>query len=278
MANSVGLTQAPPLKGAKFVTGHRDAMINIVLKGLTGPVEGKTYPSLMVPMSGNDDQYIAAVISYVRTSFGNNASLVSTNDIARVRAAFPDRTAPWTEAELASTLPQPVPNLGDWKVTASTNTETAALAIDGKPDTHYDAKTTQTPGMWFQVELPAPTKIGGLQLSSGTATNDFLRNFQVSVSADGEQWSEAIAEGRGTGLQTEILFPPVEAKFVRVQTVALNTGFGRGGFGRGGGGFGRGRTAPAPQGWAISELQLLQPPPAVPRSILVKKAEASEFE
>jgi glucose/arabinose dehydrogenase/mono/diheme cytochrome c family protein len=285
LANSVGLTQAPAFTGAKFVTGHRDAMISIVLKGLTGPVDGKTFPSLMVPMEGNDDEYIAAVVSYVRTGFGNNASMVTTNDVARVRAMFKERSAPWTEAELASTLPQPLPNHGDWKATASTNSETAALAIDGNPDTLYNAKATQAPGMWFQVELPAPTVISGVELGSGAATNDFLREYQVLVSADGEKWAEAIATGHATGVQTEILFKPVEAKFVRVQTAAANEGFGRGrgGFGRGGGGFGpggfgRGRGPQAEPGWSISELQLLQAPPEIPRSLLVKKAEASKFE
>jgi mono/diheme cytochrome c family protein len=281
LANAAaGLTQAPALKGARFVTAHRDAMISIVLQGLTGPVDGKTYPSLMVPMQGNDDEYIAAIVSYVRTGFGNDASMVSTNDVARVRAAFKDRMAPWTAEELASTLPQPVPNRGDWKASASTNSETAALAIDGKPDTQYESKTVQTPGMWFQVELPAPAMVGGLQLNSGSATNDFLRGYKVYVSADGGQWGEAVAEGHGTGVRTEILFKPVEGRFVRIESAALGEGFGRGrgGFGRGGVGFGRGRGAQAEPGWSISELQLLQPPPAIPQSILARKATASTFE
>ena len=280
LANSTDLTQAPPLKGASFVTGHRDAMINIVLKGLTGPVDGKTYPSLMVPMQGNDDQYIAAAISYIRTSFGNGASMVSTNDVARVRAAFKNRTAPWTEEELKGTLPQPLVNKGDWKATASTNSETAALAIDGRPETRYEAKATQTPGMWFQVELPQPAKVAGLQFSSGAGTNDFLRGYQVLVSVDGQQWGEPIVTGRGTGLRSEILFSPVEVKYLRIQTAASDS-FGRGGpGGRGGfGGFGgRRRGEQTEFSWSISELKLLQPAPEIPASVLAKKAQASEFE
>src|SRR6185437_12084838 len=107
-------------------------------------------------------------------------------------------------------------------------------------------------GMWFQVELPAPTMVSGVLLDSGTATNNFLRNYQVFVSADGEQWGEAIAEGHGTGVQAEILFKPVEAKFVHVQIAAANGGFGRGrgGFGRGGFGFRRGPQVEP--GWSIS--------------------------
>jgi mono/diheme cytochrome c family protein len=279
LANSPGLTQAPAFAGAKFVNGHRDAMISIVLKGLNGPVDGKTYPALMVPMERNDDEYIAAVVSYVRTSFGNHASMVTTDDVARVRATFKDRTAPWTAEDLASTLPEPVPNHGDWKATASTNSETAALAIDGKGDTLYESKASQAPGMWFQVELPAPTTLSGLRLNSGSATNDFIREFQVLVSKDGEQWGEPVATGHGTGVEEEILFKPVEAKFVRITTAAANGGFGRrGGFGRGfGGGFG-GRGQQAPPNWSISDLQLLQGPPTLPQTLLTKKAEGSKFE
>jgi hypothetical protein len=67
---------------------------------------------------------------------------------------------------------------------------------------------------------------------------------------------------------------------VRIESAALGEGFGRGrgGFGRGGVGFGRGRGAQAEPGWSISELQLLQPPPAIPQSILARKATASTFE
>ena len=278
---SADMTQAPALKGAKFVTGNRDAMISILLKGLNGPVDGKTFPSLMVPMQGNEDEWIASVVSYVRTSFGNDASMVSTNDVAKLRARFKNRTAPFAAEELASTLPQPVPNTGNWKATASTNATDAVLAVDGNGATQFKSKTAQVPGMWFQVELPAPTMVGGLELSSGAATNDFLRGYQVYVSKDGENWSNAVAEGHGTAAQTEILFTPIEAKFIRVLTAAVNDG--AGGRGNRGGGFaginarGRGQQA-EPHGWSISEFQVLQPTPELSESVLTKKATASKYD
>jgi mono/diheme cytochrome c family protein len=286
LANSPpGTTQAPALKGAKFVTGRRDAMISIVLKGLNGPVDGKTFQSLMVPMQGNEDEWIASVVSYVRTSFGNDASMVTTNDVARVRARFKERSAPFAAEELAATLQQPLPNTGDWKVSAganamSTNTD-AALAVDGNGATRFNSKTAQVPGMWFQVELPTNTMVGGLELSSGPATNDFLRGYQVYVSKDGENWSNAVAEGHGTAPRTEILFPAIEAKFIRVLTVTVNEGLGgRGNRGGGfGGGNGRGRGQQAePHGWSISEFQVLQPTPDLSSSVLTKKAEGSKYD
>ena len=54
-----GTTLAPPLSGSKTATGYRDGIIRVVLKGLSGPVEGKTYGAQMVPMESNDDDWIA---------------------------------------------------------------------------------------------------------------------------------------------------------------------------------------------------------------------------
>ncbi len=288
LANSPpGTTQAPALKGAKFVTGHRDAMISIVLKGLNGPVDGKTFPSLMTSMQANDDEWVASVVSYVRTSFGNNASMVTTNDVAKVRARFKERTELFTADELATTLPQSVPNTGNWKATAGTNTAVtnmagASFALDANGAARYDFKTVQGPGMWFQVELPVSTMVGGLELSSGAATNDFLRGYQIYVSKDGENWSNAVAEGHGTTAQTEILFPPIEAKFIRILTAAINDGAGGRG-NRGGGGFGggngRGRGQQAePHGWSIAEIEVLQPTPNLSQSVLAKKAAGSKYD
>ena len=50
----------------------------------------------MVPMATNDDAWIASVLSYVRNSFGNRASFVKPEDVARLRAASKDREQPWT--------------------------------------------------------------------------------------------------------------------------------------------------------------------------------------
>ena len=47
-----GTTMAPPLAGSPRVQGHRDYIIKVLLKGLTGPIEGKTYRDVMVPMDG----------------------------------------------------------------------------------------------------------------------------------------------------------------------------------------------------------------------------------
>jgi len=60
---------------------------------------------------------------------------VKPEDVARLRAASKDRTQPWTIDELRASLPQPLANRKDWKLSASDNPGDLAQAIDGKGDT-----------------------------------------------------------------------------------------------------------------------------------------------
>ncbi len=81
----------PPLKGTKWVTGNEDRLIKIVLKGLMGPMEvnGQKYAGQvpMTPFGGMlNDEEVAAVLTYVRNSFGNNASVISPEKVKQVRA------------------------------------------------------------------------------------------------------------------------------------------------------------------------------------------------
>ena len=95
-----GTTLAPPLAGSKRVLGHPDQSILVLLHGLTGPVNGRTYVVQMVPMASNSDRWIAAVLSYIRNSFGNHAPFITAADVARVRAATTQRTGPPTVEEV----------------------------------------------------------------------------------------------------------------------------------------------------------------------------------
>ena len=249
---TTNLILAPSLHGSKLVTGYGDGVINLVMKGLMGPVDGKTYAAQMVPMQANDDAWLAAVISYIRNDFDNSAGFITTNDVARVRATFAGRVTPWTLPELNAMLPKPLPDRRRWQVTASQNPKNAPLAIDGNPRTRYDTRAAQTPGMWFQIKLPSETAVAGIELDAGTSTQDFPRGYQVELSDDGKKWSEPVGTGHGTGAQTEILFPPAKARYLRITL-----------------------TAPAPgHYWSIHEMQVLKPAPP-PVATVTKKAPKS---
>lgn len=106
--NGAGLAGAfPPLSASEWVTGDPAIPIKVVLHGLQGEIDvaGSTYNSVMLPYGGTgemNDAEVAAVLTYVRGSFGNSASAVTAEEVAAVRAATADRTTPWTAAELKS--------------------------------------------------------------------------------------------------------------------------------------------------------------------------------
>ncbi|HWQ90909.1 MAG TPA: cytochrome c [Clostridia bacterium] len=100
--------QAPPLAGSSWVTGPVTHLIRIPLAGLTGPIEVKGEQwNLAMPAMGAalSDEDLAAVLTYMRASWGNKASEISTDQVQAVRAALAGRTQPFTAAELA-TVPE----------------------------------------------------------------------------------------------------------------------------------------------------------------------------
>jgi mono/diheme cytochrome c family protein len=95
----------PPLFGTNWVLGNQERLIKLVLKGLYGPMEvlGTQYPG-QVPMTPfgamlKDDE-IAAVLTYVRNSFGNKASAITADKVKAVRAAVKDKTGFYSPEEL----------------------------------------------------------------------------------------------------------------------------------------------------------------------------------
>ncbi len=80
---------APPLAGSPRLRGSdRILPIEIMLHGLKGPIDGKVYPDMMPSMAGQSDEWIAAVLSYVRNSsdLGNNSSVITPEEVKKVRA------------------------------------------------------------------------------------------------------------------------------------------------------------------------------------------------
>lgn len=103
MENGEGMAGTyPPLAGSEIVNGPPEPMIAIVLHGLQGPVtvKGQAYNNVMAPWGSLGDDQIAAVVSYVRASWGNTASSVTPQDVAAVRQATASRTDLWTIDEL----------------------------------------------------------------------------------------------------------------------------------------------------------------------------------
>ena len=242
-----GTTLAPPLAGSPRLQGHRDYVIKVLMNGLMGPVNGTDYGAVMVPMGANTDEWIADVASFVRLGFGNTGTIVKPSEVALVRKVG-DRKTPWTLTELEPTLPSRIEDTSGWKLTASHNTEAAANPVTGGG--RWDTGAPQQAGMWYQIELPAATKISEVQIDStlpfsfggggrgrgagagrgglpptgarggappAPATGPV--SYTVQLSMDGTAWSDA-AQGDGQTPTTVTAFVPTEAKFIRITETA----------------------------------------------------------
>ena len=218
-----GTRLAPSLADSATVRGPKQGPILVLLHGMTGDIAGKKFEGQMIPMATNDDTWIASVLSYARNNFGNHAGFIQPADVAALRASTAARTQPWTYTELHNSLPQPLPNRQTWKATASHNSESAKLALDGNIETRFDTRAGQEPGMWFQVELPTPTEISGLFLDMGKSANDYPRGYKVELSDDGKTWQKPVAAGKGAAGSMTIEFPPVRTKFVRITQTGPKT-------------------------------------------------------
>ena len=208
---------APPLSGSKSVNAHRDQMINILLHGLEGPIEGKTYTAPMVAMASQDDQWIADVVSYVRHGLGNRASFVSKEDVARVRAETRSRREPWTIRDLEREVPQPL-DKSRWRVTASHNSIDAKLAIDDNDKTRYASEKRQEEGMWFKIEFPSSVDLASVKFDTTRSAKDFPDSYVAEISTDGRRWKEVQKTTRGNHAITTIAFPATKARFFRLTT------------------------------------------------------------
>jgi mono/diheme cytochrome c family protein len=100
--------QAPPLAGSEWVNAggfHRLAQIPLV--GLNGSfqVEGKDWNLNMAPMGAAlSDSDLAAVLTYIRSSWGNKAGPVTADDVKAIRAVVAGHPA--VSAAQLSSIPE----------------------------------------------------------------------------------------------------------------------------------------------------------------------------
>jgi mono/diheme cytochrome c family protein len=78
----------PPLARSEWVTDDDERLIRIVLDGLSGEitVRGERYNGLMIGFRKHlTDEEIAAVLTHVRSSWGNDAPPITADEVRKVR-------------------------------------------------------------------------------------------------------------------------------------------------------------------------------------------------
>ena len=119
-ANGKGMEKIyPPLTKNPWLTDDDERLIKVVLKGLWGSIDlgdqqfdpGKGVP----PMPGFSfltDEELAAVLNYVRNSFGNDQPFISANTVERIREQAKDRRDFYTVEEIMEQ--HPIPGWEKW--------------------------------------------------------------------------------------------------------------------------------------------------------------------
>ncbi len=100
----------PSLVRSPWVLGSPEPLVALVLQGIEGPIEvhGETWDDLMPGFAADPrlpDTAIAALLTYVRRSWGNTADPVSPELVTAVRQRTDGRVDPWTAPELAEAFP-----------------------------------------------------------------------------------------------------------------------------------------------------------------------------
>ena len=94
----------PPLAGSDWVVEEGpNRILKLILNGIQGPitVSGKPYNSTMPPWRDvMTDEQIAAVATYIRSTWGNKAPPVKPEEVKAQRDATAARTSAWSPAEL----------------------------------------------------------------------------------------------------------------------------------------------------------------------------------
>ena len=97
-ANGLGLSGIfPPLAGSRWVLENDARLVQILLHGLNGELEvlGVSYNGVMPAFGQLSDAELAAVLTYIRSAWDNDAAAISAQQVAAGRARYPDGRGPW---------------------------------------------------------------------------------------------------------------------------------------------------------------------------------------
>lgn len=240
-----GRLLAPALAGSQHMQGHPEYAIRVVLHGLQGAIDGKTYTGgMMASMKEQSDEWVADVLSYIRNGLSNDASLVSPQQVAMVRQKTADQKASYAFDQLLKVTPY---ELQPQSLTA-TASHTASTRIGGNASPAsaftYEGWSTggrQETGMWYQIELPKETGLAELHFTASQTIkkgwrpepgqplasvkipfiHTYPRTYAVEASTDGKTWREVLPAVKGVEGDNVVSLNGAKARFLRLR---LNEG------------------------------------------------------
>ncbi|MEA5257894.1 c-type cytochrome [Arcicella aquatica] len=235
-----GKLMAPALAGSLRIQSHPEYALRVILHGMEGSIDGKTYTAgVMASMKDQSDEWVADVVSYIRNGLSNDASVVSPQQVALIRAKTSGQKTMYQFDKLLKQIPKEILPQDGLKITAS---HTASTRIGGNISPlsaftyeGWSTGITQEKGMWYQIEFPtainvtevrfnAPSNIKkGWQYKPNTIPpyiQIYPREYTLETSTDGINWQENIPVIKGNEGENIIPLNTNKTKFLRL---TLNT-------------------------------------------------------
>ena len=97
----------------------------------------------------------------------------------------------------------------------------ASAAVDGDPRTRWSSPAED--GVWLQLKLAAPARVGRLDLDWQDA---YPSRYRVQVSGDGRNWRTAATVSDSRGGHETVRMDAADTRFIRIQSVKRATRFG----------------------------------------------------
>ena len=111
-ANGQGVAgQFPPLAGSEWVNGNdkhgENHLVLLMLHGHQGPMQvmGANYNNAMPQWKQLSDDQIAAVLTYIRSDWGNKGTPIESAFVTAIRTEHKDQGEAWTQAQLMAMPP-----------------------------------------------------------------------------------------------------------------------------------------------------------------------------
>ena len=200
---------------------------------------------LSLPSNRPIDETIAMYKEAMQLATGVNEKVSILSGIGRVAhlKALELAQSYLTDAELKESAKVAVEtileNMADSSVkalTASNNSSSTKLAIDGKRNTRWNIGRRQAGGEWFQIDMGMSKTLTAIEIDSGDEGDDYPGALDVMVSADGQNWTKFAAMEFSSRQYTV----PMNGTFTRYVKLVL--------------------TKPRQRFWSICEMKVVIPP------------------
>ncbi|WP_158969628.1 c-type cytochrome [Paraglaciecola sp. L3A3] len=210
---------APSFHNNKTVQGNSAALINLVMHGMQGEIDGVAYTGGMMPsIASNGDDYVANVLTYIRNDFQNEASLITTEDVAKVKEINKDREQMWTQKELQTKFSKELTNKPKWKTTANFESHRRLnldKLIDAKFGPPFSTKGFKEKGQAITIELPNIAIISEVVIDSSQVKVFSSLFYNIEFSEDGVNWYTVIKTLTATEFDRNQTLGQ-QAKFIRI--------------------------------------------------------------